>query len=270
MKEIKKLQKTPLLFVLPFLIYILVFCFQLSLAAQTTPQEAKDIVAQCVTRMGGEAAIQNFANFKAEGDMLITFGTRQIPGKVTVIYQGEKIYNRADISFGSETMKAIRAYDGKVAWSERMGHLTDEPALNFESDARHTMALLLAKNTTYALGTTTEIDGKKVVAIEATTNDNKTTFYITTDTYTVLEIVYKDLYFGDKEIKEMIEKRISYSDYKEKDGQLFPYTWKQSLEGKSNVEFHFTQITFSPTVSPSLFTRPDEKMDLRVFEEKMD
>ena len=231
-------------------------------------QTAEEIVNKCITALGGETAIKNYSNYKAAGEMKLYFGQRHISGKVTMIQKGVKSRMKGEISFGSREYTLLRAYDGTTAWMEQRGTVIDRPALNFQSDADHTPSLLLEKGATFSLARETEIEGKKVTGIEVSFKGKKTTFFIDQTDYIILEILFKDLYFGEKQTKENLEKRIRYLDYKKKDGTMFPFKRILFQKGEKDLEMHFNEISFNPQVSPDIFKRPDQKLDLHYREER--
>lgn len=230
--------------------------------------KAADIVAKTVAALGGEKAIKAFEHFEAEGSVKVTFGTREMAGTIRVVQQGPKLYKRVKMTFGSREFLIIQSYDGKVNWRDMMGTISDEPTLNNESDLDHTMNLLIRKGAVYSLGKETEIDGKKAVGVVAEYKGKKTTFFIDKQNFMVLEIVFKDLYFGRKAVKELIGKRIRYKDFKKKDGFLFPFTTLFYQKGKKKLELMFSTINFNPKVQASLFQRPDKAPDLRFRAER--
>lgn len=148
-----------------------------------------------------------------------------------------------------------------------MGTTVDQPSLNYESDLAHDIPLLVEKDAVFSLGKEKEIEGKKAVGIEVDYKGKKTTFYIDRENYTVLEMVYKDLYFGEKYTKEMLEQRIRYGDYKQMDGVLFPARLEIYQEGKKFAELHYDEVVFNPEVALAKFDRPDQKLDLKYREE---
>jgi hypothetical protein len=240
---------------------------QSTLSAQAA--NAGDIVKKCVAALGGEDAIKNFADFKGVGDMKAYFGSRELPGTVTIIRKGLKNRTEAEVKFGSQTMSMIQAYDGKDAWMSFRGNIVNQPALNSQSDADHTMALLVEASATFALGQGTEIDGKKAAAVDVTFKGKKTTFFIDQEDHLVREIVFKDTYFGQNNVKETMEKRIRLKDYKKAGAGLFPHTWTFYEKGQKRIFASFNTVTFGAEISADKFARPDQAPDLRVMEERL-
>lgn len=232
-------------------------------------QTAEEVVNKCIAAHGGEKAIKNFSDFKAKGEMNAFFGQRQFKGKLTLIRKEKKYRMRGEITFGSRTFSVIRAYDGTGAWTERMGTIADQPALNYRSDAHHIPALLLEKDAAFLPAKETEIEGKKAIGLEVGFKGKKTMFFIDRKDYTILEIRYRDLYFGSTNTKEMLEKRIRYLDYKKTSGVLFPFKMVFYEKGKKNLEINLSEISFNPKVSPDMFKRPDQEPDLRYWEERI-
>lgn len=232
-----------------------------------TAQTPADVIKKYLTAVGGEDAVKLFSNFEASGDMKAYFGAREIPGTIKMIQKGLKIRRDVIIKFGSMTMKMIQAYDGKDAWMSMRGNIVNQPALNAQSDADHTIDLLLEPSAAFAIGQGTEIDGQKVVAVDVTFKSKKTTFFIGQEDNLIKEIVFKDTYFGQNNVKENIEKRIRFKDYKKTGQFLFPYSWIFYQKGKKQFEFTFASVTPNPDVAAAKFARPDQAPDLRVMEE---
>lgn len=241
---------------------VLIFSSGLSVIAQT-PQE---IVNQCINTLGGEEGIRNFTNYKAVGELEIFFGTRSFKGDVTLIKKGKKTLMKGEFTFGGSKMKVIRSFDGKSAWMERMGTISDQPALNDQSDLDHTPLLLLEKGD-LSLIEPTEIEGKKAIGIEVNLNNKKTTFFIDQTDHTIKEIRYSDLFYGHTLNKETLEKRIRCLDYKKIKGFMFPSRMIHYQKGKKQLEYNFQEIIFDPNVTPDMFERPDQELDLRTREE---
>ena len=229
-----------------------------------TPQE---IVNQCITTLGGEEGIRNFNNFKGTGEVQFSFGTREFKGDITIIKKGRKTLMIGEFNFGGSKMKMVRSFDGQNAWMERMGNISDQPALNDQSELDHTPLLLLEKEAAFSLGEQTEIEGKKAIAIEVNFNNKKTTFFIDQTDHTIKEIRYSDLFFGDSLNKETLEKRIRFLEYDKIKDFMFPSRMIHYQKGKKQMEFNFQEIMFDPKVSPEMFERPDQELDLRTREE---
>jgi hypothetical protein len=144
------------------------------------------------------------------------------------------------------------------------------PALNFESDLDHTFALLVASEAELSLARTTEIDGRAVIGVAITHAGKTTTFYVDRETRTVAEMVFEDDYFGDNDAKELMEKRIRFSDYQLIDDVLFPMRQTFFHKGAQVMEYRFDTVVFDPQVPADRFTRPDEELDLRYGAERLD
>ncbi|MFQ6109663.1 MAG: DUF4292 domain-containing protein, partial [Candidatus Aminicenantales bacterium] len=152
---------------------------------------------------------------------------------------------------------------------DRLGTIVDQPSLNYETELAHDFPLLITESAVFSLGKEEEIEGRRAVGMDVDLEGRKTTFYIDKDSYTVLEIVYKDLFFGEKYTKEMLERRTRYEDYRRTEGVLFPMKMTVYQDGKKQVEIRFDEVSFSPEVALAKFERPDQKLDLRYSEERI-
>ncbi|MCP4213580.1 MAG: hypothetical protein GY765_02935 [bacterium] len=88
-------------------------------------------------------------------------------------------------------------------------------------------------------------------------------------TWLPMEIEFRDSYYNDRSIREDIDKRILYSDYKKFNGVLFPAHTLIYEKGKKKWEFTFNSVTVRPTVSMEIFDRPDRELDMRFREERL-
>jgi len=246
-------------------ILFLVFLF----AANLFAQNPKEVIEKCINALGGEEAVMKFSDYHAKGEVKLSMRGMELPGKLESIVIGRRVWNRIELTFGRETYTMLMAYDGESAWMDRMGTIVDQPSLNYESDSDHGIPLLIEKDAVFSIAEEKEIEGRKAFGIDVDFKGKKTSFFIDKETYTVLEEVYKDLYFGEKYTKEMLEKRARYADYKKVDGIFFPMKITLYQEGKKVMEFQYSEVKFSPEVALAKFKRPDQKLDLRYGEERI-
>jgi hypothetical protein len=230
-------------------------------------QNPKDIVKKCIAKIGGEEAIKRYFDMSGEGQLSVTYGTMKLSGKIKLTQKGRKSRVRVEINLRGTPFVVLRAYDGKVAWLEQMGNISDQPALNSESDLDHTLNLLLEKDAKLTLAKSTEIEGKKVTGVEVEFKGKKTLFYFDNETFLPMEIVFKDQYFGAQNTKEMIERRSRLANYKKINNILFPMKRVDFQKGKKLMEIDFEKVVFNPAVSADIFKRPDQPLDLRYMEE---
>jgi len=242
---------------------VLVILFSINLFAQNP----KEVVEKCVNALGGEEAIKKFSDYKAKGEIKVSYRGMTIPGTLESIEKGKRVWSRVEVKFGRDVYVMLQAYDGETAWMDRFGTIVDQPSLNYESDFDHSFALLIEKEAGFSFAKEKEIEGKKAIGIEVDFKGKKTTFFIEPEAYTVLEVVYKDLYFGETFTKEMMERRVKFADYKRVDGVFFPMKYVVYQEGKKQVEFQYAEVAFNPEVALAKFKRPDQKLDLRYTEE---
>ena len=246
-------------------IFFLILLFSVNVFGQ----DPKEIVDKCVNVLGGEEAVKKFYDYKAKGEIKVSVRGMELIGKLEAIQKGRKLWRRAEIKFGKDVFVMVQAYDGKTAWMDRLGTIVDQPSLNYETDLDHDFFLLIEKDAVFSLGKEKEIEGRRAMGIEVDFKDKKTTFFIDKETYTILEMVYKDLYFGEKFTKEMMERRIRYGDYKKLESVFFPTKMTIYQEGKKLFEFQFNEVDFNPQIALAKFQRPDQELDLRYREERI-
>lgn len=246
-------------------IFLLILLFSVNLFAQNP----KEVVEKCINVLGGADAIKKFSNYHAKGKIKVSrFGT-ELTGKLEVIALGRKSWSKTELTFGKDIFTMIQAFDGKTAWMDRQGTIVDQPSLNYESDLDHGIPILLEKDTVFSFAKEKEIEGRKAIGIEVALKGKKTTFFIDQKMYIVLEMVYKDLYFGEKRTKEILEKRERYEGYKKLDGVLFPTKMTIYQKGKKLLEFNYSEVVFNPQIAMAKFARPAQKLDLRYSEERI-
>jgi len=232
-------------------------------------QAPGEIIDRFVASVGGQENLAQYENYRAKGDVTVVWG-REVHGKVIIIQKREKSWKKYDFDFSGEKYEMIEAYDGQNAFSTWQGDVSDVPPLNYESDLNHTFSVLVASGVTFAFAKETEIQGEGVIGIEADVEGNKTLLFISKNDHTIREIVYKDLFYGENLTKESLDKRIRFMDYKTIDGVLVPMVRTFYEKGQKILEYRFDEIVFSPQVPASRFLRPEQELDLRYWEEKID
>lgn len=249
---------------------LLFFIVGFSLAASLSAQTPEQTVAKVVQALQGPESIAKWTNLEADGDFVFSAGDREINGKLRLVRKGQALWSRISLKFGSETYVMIEGFDGKAAWGDQGGTVSDRPSLNNETEARHSVDMLLKKDATWTLGKESEIDGKRAISLEGQWQSTKTVFWIDPESYRVLEITYKDVFFSEKQIKEEQEKRVRYFDYQLIDKVLLPMKSVEYTDGRKGAEVRYAKVTFNPQVAMSLFQRPQQKLDLRYDEEMID
>lgn len=233
------------------------------------PQDAGEIVRKCVDALGGEKALGLYADYKASGNISYFRRGSEMQGKLELIRKGEKSWRKVELDFGGQPIVVKNVYDGANAFSDRNGRVADMPSLNYESDNDHSIALLAKSEATFTLDKESEIDGNKVLGVLVEYRGKSTLFYIDANDFTVKEIVFSDLYFGDNDTKETVEKRVRYGNYKKIDGVRFPTTVTFLEKGMKQFAYALQEVQFQPQVDDAIFVRPDEELDLRYYEEMM-
>jgi hypothetical protein len=248
---------------------IAIFFFTFLFTANLFPQDPKEVVEKCVNALGGEEAVKKFYNYHAKGEVKLSMRGMELPGKLESIVIGKRVWSRIELTFGKETFTMLMAYDGETAWMDRMGTIVDQPSLNYESDSDHGLPLLIEKEAIFSMAKEKEIDGRKAFGVDVEFKGKKTSFFIDKEAYIVLEVVYKDLYFGERYTKEMLEKRNRLGNYKKVDDVFFPMKMTLYQEGKKVLEFQYSEVRFNPEIARAKFKRPDQKLDLRYTEERI-
>jgi hypothetical protein len=244
---------------------VLALCFSLNVFAQNP----REIVDKCVAALGGAEAVKKYTSYQARGMMKLAMQGMELSGTLEAIQSGRKTWNRIEIRMGGQTYVVVSSYDGKTAWMDRMGTIVDQPSLNSESDLDHNITLLIEPGSKLTLGKEAEIEGRRAFGIEVEFDGKKTTFCIDQENFTVVEMAYEDLYFGENYTKETLDKRIRYADYKDFAGVLFPTSMTFYQKGQKQMEFQYEDVSFNPQIAQAKFQRPDQKLDLRYSEERI-
>lgn len=232
-------------------------------------QDANAVVKKCIDALGGEQAVKKHMDYKASGKLVFSMRGMTMPGEMETVVKHRKSWQKVKMKFGGNEFIIHRAFNGKVAWMDMRGNIMTQQPQDSESELDHAITILVEKDAKFSMAKDTEIEGKKALGIEVDFKGKKTTVYVQKDTYLPIEVVFKDYYYGFKNIKELQERRNRYMDYKEIDGVMFPTTVKIFNKGQPGGEFVFEKVEFSPTVDPEIFERPDQEFDLRYREEMM-
>ena len=246
-------------------ICVLTLCFSFNAYAQNP----KEIVDKCLAALGGTEAVNKYTSYQARGMMKLAMQGMELSGTLEAIQSGRKTWNRIEIRMGGQTYVVVSSYDGETAWMDRMGTIVNQPSLNSESDLDHNITLLVEPRSKLTLGKETEIEGRRAFGIEVEFNEKKTTFYIDQENFTVLEMAYEDLYFGENYTKETLDKRVRYADYKDFAGVLFPTSVTFYQKGQKQMEFQYDEVSFNPQIAQAKFQRPGQELDLRYSEERI-
>ncbi len=230
-------------------------------------QSADDIIKKAINAHGGVEAVEKYQNYSAEGRFKV-FNGNEFSGEFEHIQIGNKSYRKLNLNFGGEVYTVINVFNGKTAFTDQMGNITNSPSLNYESDLDHTIQSLLKSNADITLDKVSKTGD--AVAIQVEHGGKHTTFYINQLSYQIVEMVYRDSFINDNKIKETFEKRVIYEDYQETDNVIFPMKQTFYEKGSKTLELSFSRIVFDPEIDDSQFTRPKQDIDTRYREERMD
>ena len=246
--------------------YIILPAVLLMISAGLWCQTPKEIVKKSVHALGGETIIKKHMDYSAEGERKVFYNTMAVTYAFKEIKKIPKEYRRYDTLEGNP-MSFIHVFDGQDAWIEYSGTVSSKTSLNYKTEQAHTITLLLEKGASFSPAKETEIDGKKAIGIDVDFKGKKTSFFFDADTYLPVEIVYKDILLSNMQVKEIMETRARYMEYKTFDGVLFPSRTIIYKKGKKITDTRFNNVVFNSNVSPDTFIRPEQELDLRTREE---
>lgn len=232
-------------------------------------QAPQEIVKKSVEAIGGEAAIQQQFNFKATGEFEFSRRGMTVKGDLELILKGRKSYRKVNMNFGGMKFVMVQSYNGKISWIEARGNVVNQPALNSETELDHTFALLIKKEAKFTKAKDTEVEGKKALGVQVEFNGKKTIFYFDSETFLPLEVSYKDYFFGDKNTKELLDRKTQYLDYKKQGSVMYPSRMVIFNKGQKIGEMKIATVVFNPNIADDFFDRPDEELDFRYGEERM-
>ncbi len=241
---------------------LLPLCFGFARQPEQSAQAA-------VKALGGPQAVKRLDDFSAKGQVIFYMYGREMAGDLSILKKGDKERNKYELQYGSSPYVVIYVFNGTTAFVDRMGTVSDLPALDYLSDNDHSFQLLIQPNVEYSTGKATEIDGESVTGLIVRHHKKATVFYLSNKDRLIKEMVFSDLYYGDNDTRETLEKRIRYADYKTVDGVQFPHKWTFFKKGKKEKVYLLTEVTFSPQIDSQLFERPEQELDLRYGEERM-
>jgi hypothetical protein len=232
-------------------------------------QSGQELAKKCVAAMGGEQSLKCYQNYEGSGLLKLTFFNRDFSGTFTKNQAGEKSRNSMILDLGQEKFPYTIAFDGLAAFSDMAGDISDLPNLNFKSNLKHSVAILLDPMANFTIGKETEILGRKAIALQADLEGCVTTFYIDQQDYTVLEIAWSDLYVNENYVNEMQQARLRLEKYEKTGDILFAMKMTEFAKGQRTGEFEFREIAFNPKIDQAIFQRPIQKFDYSYWEEKM-
>ena len=228
----------------------------LMLAPPAQAQTVDEILAKHYDAMGGLVKLKALNSMRVTGTMGIG------PGMEAPITMERKRPDKRRVEFQVQGMTGIQAFDGEKAWSLMpfMGKKdpevsSDEDNKNEKDDADFDGSLVdwKAKGNTLELMGKEPIEGADSYKIKVTKkNGNIETMYIDAETYLLVKTEGKVKRRGTE-----IEGETLFSDYKDVDGYMMPFTMEQGAKGTDRRQkMTFTKIELNVPLEDNRFTMP--------------
>ena len=226
------------------------------LAPLAHAQTVDEILAKHYEAMGGLAKIKALNTMRVTG----TMGMGQ--GMEAPLVMERKRPDKRRVEFTIQGMTGIQAFDGEKAWSLMpfMGKKdpelgSDEDNKNEKDDADFDGSLVDWKDK----GNTIELMGKEPVEgadafkLKVTKkNGNVETMYLDTETYLLVKSEGKVKRRGTE-----IEGETVFSDYKDVDGYMMPFSMEQGAKGMDQRrKMTFSKIEVNVPLDDGRFTMP--------------
>ena len=228
----------------------------LLVAALAHAQTVDEILAKHYEAMGG------LAKLKALNTLRITGTIAMGPGMDAPLVMERKRPGKRRVEFTVQGMTGIHAFDGEKAWSLMpfTGKKDPEAASEEENktqkeDADFDGALVdwKEKGNTVELAGKESVDGADAFKLKVTKkNGNVETDFVDAETYLLVKTEGKTKFRGTE-----IEASTTFSDYKEVEGCMMPYSMEQGAKGsEQRQKFTFSKIELNVPLDDSRFSMP--------------
>jgi outer membrane lipoprotein-sorting protein len=226
------------------------------LAPLAQAETVDEILAKHYEAMGGLAKLKALNSMRVTGTMAIG------PGMEAPVTMERKRPDKRRVEFQVQGMTGIQAFDGEKAWSLMpfMGNKdpqvsSDEDNKNEKDDADFDGSLVdwKEKGNSLELMGKEPIEGADAYKVKVTKkNGNIETMYLDAETYLLVKTEGKVKRRGTE-----IEGETLFSDYKDVDGYMMPFTMEQGAKGMDRRQkMTFTKIELNVPLDDSRFTMP--------------
>ena len=228
----------------------------LLLAPVSRAQTVDEILAKHFETMGGLEKIKALNSMRLTGTMTVG------PGIEAPITMERKRPGKRRLEFSVQGMTGIQAFDGEKAWSVMpfMGKKDPEAASEEDSKQEREEADFDGPLVDYKTkGHTVELTGKEPVEgaeaykLKVTKKNGDTEYYyLDAETYLLVKNEGKSKRRGTE-----VEVEGLWSDYKDVDGYMMPFTLEQGLKGTPQKQrMVFSKIELNVPLEESRFAMP--------------
>jgi outer membrane lipoprotein-sorting protein len=228
----------------------------LALASISHAQTVDEILAKHFEAQGGVEKLKALNTMRITGTMTIG------PGMEAPIVMERKRPGKRRIEFTVQGMTGVQAFDGERAWSVMpfMGksdpeYASEEDSKNERDDADFDGALMdwKSKGHTVELVGKEPVEGADAYKIKVTKKNGNVEYdYFDTETYLLVKQEGTVRRRGTE-----IEGESLFSDYKDVDGYLMPFSWEQGAKGMpQRQKMTFSKIEVNVPLDDSRFVMP--------------
>lgn len=228
----------------------------LLLAPAAWAQTVDEIITKHYETMGGLEKIKALNSMRITGSMMVG------PGMEAPLTMERKRPGKRRLEFQIQGMTGVQAFDGEKAWSVMpfMGKKDPEAASEEDSkqekeDADFDGPLVdwKAKGHTIELTGKEPVEGAEAYKLKITKkNGDIEYYYLDTETYLLVKNEGKVKRRGTE-----VEQEGTWSDYKDVDGYMMPFTMEQGIKGTPQKQrLTFTKIEINPPLDDARFAMP--------------
>ncbi len=239
-------------------IFLISSVFAFSLGAQ----ELDEVLENHFEAIGQDKLLETNA-FKINGK--VNQGGMEIP--ITIFQYRPKMYKSL---LEIQGQQIISAFDGEEGWMVNpMSGTTDPIQLSGEqltdmkdrADMDGKLYNWEEKGHKLEYAGTEEMEGTEVYVLELDTKEgDKITYYIDIDSYLILKEKMKKVVQGAEREFETV-----YSNYKNFDGMVFPFSLMIMMGGQTVTDIVFEEVIIDPEIDKSFFKMPEVKTTEETF-----
>lgn len=227
-------------------------------ASDTDIAKAREILEASVQAHGGLNKLAAVKNFVLESNNTLNTPGGQMELQVTITFLYPDKY-RQDVNTPQGTISMI--YDGEEAYATSvMGTQPLPPEITtaikdavFRDPIHLLVHLSQNESAQIQFAGSEEVDGTQAsILMTEQPSGEMLKIYISDETKYIVKLVYRETEQGVTLNKENI-----YSDYREKDGLMIPYSFVQNIEGNPYIDSRSTSVKLNTELDESLFEKPE-------------
>jgi outer membrane lipoprotein-sorting protein len=228
----------------------------LLLAPVSRAQTVDEILAKHFETMGGLEKIKALNTMRITGTMMVG------PGMEAPLTMERKRPGKRRLEFSIQGMTGIQAFDGEKAWSLMPFMGKKDPELASEEDSKQEkedadfdgpLVDYKAKGHTVELAGKEPVEGADAYKLKITKKNGDIEYYfLDAETYLLVKNEGKVKRRGTE-----VEGEGTWSDYKDVDGYMMPFTMEQGIKGTPQKQrMTFSKIELNVPLDDSRFAMP--------------